>query len=209
MRGLKSEPALLSETLVLVSLTRSMGVLIAVVLQKLSIEFLHPMSFSRARTTVALNEMAVSSHSLFPCRPLAHFSLPWFCHFPFFLFFSPSLSHPSLLHLWGHVMNGFPALIGWCTMLLGGMKAYKTQRIWNGERGEKKKKKKLLEQRYWNVLTSSSERERVGGVLQMHACNNGSRSHLHWCFNPGTLPSGNSPTDLVPASSCHSLDSLC
>lgn len=76
MRGLKSEPALLSETLVLVSLTRSMGVLIAVVLQKLSIEFLHPMSFSRARTTVALNEMAVSSHSLFPCRPLAHFSLP-------------------------------------------------------------------------------------------------------------------------------------
>lgn len=45
VRTVESEPALLSETLVLVRLTPSMGVLIAAILHKLSIEFLPKCAF--------------------------------------------------------------------------------------------------------------------------------------------------------------------
>lgn len=59
----RSEPSPLSETLVLVPLTPSMGVLIAAILQKLSSEFLPKCAVSRAHTAVTLNELRVSSHS--------------------------------------------------------------------------------------------------------------------------------------------------
>lgn len=134
MRILKLEPALLSETLVLVPLTPGMGVLIAAILHKLSIEVVPKcVFFSRAHTAVTLNEMTVSSHSL--CSPAIPCSLLFSLIHPSH-FLSLSLSHLSVLHLWGQVMNGVPALIGWCMMLLGGMKAYITQRTWNGK-GEK------------------------------------------------------------------------
>lgn len=45
VRTVESEPVLLSETLVLVLLTPSMGVLIAAILHKPSIEFLHKCAF--------------------------------------------------------------------------------------------------------------------------------------------------------------------
>lgn len=95
MRILKLELALLSETLVLVLLMPGMGVLIAAILHKLSIEFPPQCAFSRARTVVTLNEMTVSFHSLFPCCPSAHFSPPWSSHLPFFLSLS-SLSFASV-----------------------------------------------------------------------------------------------------------------
>jgi len=64
MRILKFEPALLSETLVLVPPTPSIGVLIAAVLHKLPIEVVPQCFFSRVYTAVTLDEMTVSSHSL-------------------------------------------------------------------------------------------------------------------------------------------------
>lgn len=149
VRTVESEPALLSETLVLVRLTPSMGVLIAAILHKLSIEFLPKCAFfpSPAHTAVTLHEMSVSSHSLFPRCPSARFCPPRSSHFPFFL----SVSHLSLLNLRGQLMNGFPALIGWCMMLLGGMKANITQRVWNGkgEESERVETEKCFDRRLW------------------------------------------------------------
>lgn len=187
VRTVEPEPALLSETLVLVRLTPSMGVLIAAILHKLSIEFLPKCAFfSPSPAHTALHEMSVSSHSLFPRCPSARFCPPRSSHFPFFL----SVSHLSLLNLRGQLMNGFPALIGWCMMLLGGMKANITQRVWNGkgEESERVETEKCFDRRLWKQK-------------DVHACNNGSRSQFHWCFSPGTLPLGNSPTDLIPVSS--------
>lgn len=80
VRTVESEPALLSETLVLVRLTPSMGVLIAAILHKLSIEFLPKCAFffSPAHTAVTLHEMSVSSHSLCsPAVPLLASVLPY------------------------------------------------------------------------------------------------------------------------------------
>lgn len=129
MRILRLEPDPLSEILVLVPLTPSMEVLIAAILQSLSIEFLPKCGFSQSYTAVTLNEMTVSSQSLWsPAVPLLNSLLP---DPPISLSFSRS--HLSVLHMWGQVMNGFPALIGRCRKLLGGMKAYITQRIWNGK----------------------------------------------------------------------------
>lgn len=50
---------------------------------------------------------------------------------------------------------------------------------------------------FWQAVL----KETGWGVLQMRACNNGSRSQSHWCFNPGTLPLGKSTSDLSLASS--------
>lgn len=157
---LKLEPAPLSKTLVLVPLTPSMGVLIAAILQKMSIEFLTKCAFSQAHTAVTFNEMTVSSHSLCSLAvPLLISLLPYP---PISLSFSLSFSHLSVLHLWGQVMNSFPALIGWCMKLLGGMKEHITQRIWNGKvvKGEESaggETLKCFDKRLW-------KRERVGSA---------------------------------------------
>lgn len=110
VRTVESEPAPLSETLVLVRLTPSMGVLIAAILHKLSIGFLPKCAFSPVHTAFTLHEMSVSSHSFCsPAVPLLTSVLP---DPPISLSLSPSLSHLSLSNLWGQVMNGFPVLIG-------------------------------------------------------------------------------------------------
>lgn len=173
MRILKLEPALLSETLVLVPLTPRMGVLIAAILNKLSIEVVPKCVFFSS---------TYSRHS-YP---------------PFYLYFSRS--HFSVLHLWGQVMNGVPALIGWCMMLLSRMKAYITQRTGN-RKGEKEEESAEVERDIEMFWQAALKERKDRGVLQMLAWNNGSRSQFHWCLNRGTLPLGNSPTDLLPASS--------
>lgn len=87
---MKLEPAPLSETLVLVPLTPGMGVLIAAILHKLSIEFLPKCAFSLAHTAVTLNEMTVSSHSL--CSPAIPLLTSLLADPPISLSFSLSLS---------------------------------------------------------------------------------------------------------------------
>lgn len=109
-----------------------------------------------------------------------------------------SLSHFSVLHLWGQVMNGVPALIGWCMMLLSRMKTYITQRTGN-RKGEKEEESAGVERDTEMFWQAALKERKDRGVLQMLACNNGSRSQFHWCLNRGTLPLGNSPTDLLPA----------
>lgn len=118
LRILKLEPALLSETLVLVPLTWSMGVLIAAILHKLSSVLF---SIPRACAAVSLNETTAPSHSL--C-----------CSLFTSLFLSFHFASP--LHLRGQVINDFRLLIGWWMILLAWLKAHITQRIWNGK-GEK------------------------------------------------------------------------
>lgn len=66
------------------------------------------------------------------------------------------------------------------------------------KRGERRRKSGSRDaEMFWQAAL----KERGWGVLQMHECNNGSRSWFHSCLNPGTLPLGNSPADIIPASS--------
>lgn len=184
------EPGLLSETLVLVPLTPSKGAVIAAILHKLSIEFLPKCAFLHHIQPSVL--MKWQCH-LIHCVPLLSLcSLLSSLILPLSLSFSPSLSYLCFSHLWGRVMNIFPALIGWCMKLLGRMKAYITQRIWNGSGG--KNSRSWDPEMFWHVAL----KQRGWGALQMLPCNNGSRSHFHWCLlHPGTLPLGNCPPDPI------------
>lgn len=141
------------------------------------------------------NDGGVSSASLPPPPAVPPpFSAPFSPHLPFLL----SLSHLSVSPLWGQEMSSFPALIGWCMKLLGGMKACITQRIWNRREGERMRRRRRDGEMFWRAPLKG---RRWGETLQMLARNNGSRSQSHWFLNPGTLPLGNCPTDLIPVSS--------
>lgn len=167
--------------------------------RKLSVVLMPKCSFyflSSRRCHSWWNDGVVSSAPLPPnprCPP-SPFTPPLSPHLPFLL----SLSHLSVSPLWGQEMSSFPALIGWCMKLLGGMKAYITQRIWNRKEGERMRRRRRDGEMFWRAPLKG---RRWGETLQMPPRNNGSRSQFHWFLNPGTLPLGNRPTDLIPVSS--------
>lgn len=161
----KLKPAPLHNA-VFMPLIPTMAVVIAALLHKLSAEIVLEIYFPPAHTL--LLSLAVA------CL----FSLPFCPNFPF-------ISCSFLASIGGQEINSCLPLIRWCMKLLGAMKSHAAQRVGYGKWGREQSAGEESGM-FWQAVLKDR-----WAALQMLACNNGSRSHFHRFFEPGTLPLGN------------------
>lgn len=151
--------------------------------------------FSSAYSLHSSWNVSIIAFVLFPRCPSAHFCPPWSSHFPFSL----SLSLSSLSFESVGTSNERLPCADWMMydVIRWDESEYNSKAMKWKRRDGRRKWGSGDSEMFWQAALKTKGRV----VLQMHACNNGSRSQIHWCFSPGTLPLGNSPTDLIPGSS--------
>lgn len=142
----------------------TMAVVIAALLHKLSAEIVLEIYFPPTHTSLSYLRLSLAVARLF--------SLP-FVSFPF----PSALTFPSFLSPFSSIR--------WCMKLLGAMKSHAAQRVGYGKWGREQSTGKESGM-FWQAALKDRS-----AALQMLACNNGSRSHFHRFFEPGTLPLGN------------------